>query len=365
MPISRIGGYLARYWREAFRSAMILIVLQAVVILILQAAAVRDSTINKPQNWIRRSGADVFVTLKGVRDYVSYSTVTPAEVQKIANLPNVEKVQGTILSFSSLGPDSITIQSYDPSSGFGGPWSLTSKSHPISDNGQVVVDRSLASELKLHLGSVISLGTGSFRVVGFSNGTSSIGKQLVFMTTADALKYLGQGGIFTHALIKTANPELVSSLVSGFGVSAWTTKQFVAQNHNYWYKQIGPVQNQTVISSALLGGLVLFVVLLFAAWMQRRTLAMQSALGVSPWRLICEEYARTLVLCGVGFLLAILGSYAWIGSINHLTPGLDAELTARIFYQAIPLVALMATLALIPSAVSMYRTDPATILREA
>lgn len=361
-------NYLKRYWREGIRWIMIVIVLHLVVISIIEASAIRDSTINKPQNYVRHSGTDVFVALKGVTDYVSNSAITSAQLEEIRQTPGVQKVQGTILSFASLQLQSknvsIVVQSFDPASGFGGPWQLGS-GHSVMQDGQAVVDESLAHNLKLHLGDTVSLGSGSFKTVGLSQGTSSIGKQLVFVTTHDAQRYLLQGNGYTHAQVTTQQPRALANRISRLDMSAYTRSQFVKQNHDYWYKQIGPAQNEQVVRTALFGAIIMLIILWVAAWMRRRSLAMLSALGVSPWRLIWEEWKRTSLLIAFFFLGAVFAAYVWIGGVNHQTAGLDAVISGRVVIQTAIIMAVVSILAQIPSSVSIFRTDPAVVLREA
>ena len=335
-------------WRDKGRTIGVVLTVALIVILIALPSAIKKSAINNPLNYIQRAGVDVFVLSAGLNDYASSSIVSQRDLDRVRRLPSVSQAQGTVLSFARVQTDahsqSVVVQSFDPSAGYGGPWQLTA-GRTVKANGEIVLDSALAKRLAVGVSDKVQLGSVRYRVVGLSAGTSSIGKQLVFITTADGTSDLTQKGVFTHILVKTSNPELAVHQISELNLSAFDRSEFYRLNKAYWSQQIAPTLDLVVLA-VVLPGFLLLMVLFYASIRQRiRELTIRLAQGVSLGYLWGQEILMIFTLALVGLALGLVTARGAVWLANTGSPGLDATVDSGVVWLTTVIVVLAGTLA--------------------
>ena len=142
----------------------------AVVLLVVTPSAIKEAAIQKPQNYLRATGTDVFVLDPSAFDYASSSILTEEDLRRVAALPGVDDAQGTVFTYTNAEKGdrhlSITLQSFDPAKPYGGPWKIV-EGRNVQANGEVVADQSLKTDLGVALGDDLKIGSNNYTVVGF------------------------------------------------------------------------------------------------------------------------------------------------------------------------------------------------------
>lgn len=353
--------------RNRLLNGALVIASAAVVLLVVTPSAIKEAAVHKPQNYLRATGTDVFVLDPSAYDYASTSILTEQDLSRIQRLDGVDDAQGTIFTYTNAEHDgqhlSVTLQSFEPGKPYGGPWKIV-EGRNVERDGEVVADESLKTDLNITIGDDIKIGQASYRVVGFSGETSAIGKQMVFVTTADAKSKLFKAPVITHVQVRTNDPAGVVDRVNGLGLRAFARNEFVAANDQYWDRQISPTLDM-VLSVATVAGFFLFLLLaLVSVLSRRRMLGVYRALGASMYKLAGIELIRNTCAALVGIVFGVLLSVPFTTSVNADSPGLDASVNLDLVSAAAVTVLVALVVALVPSFIYIGRVSPATPIRE-
>lgn len=339
----------------------------AVVLLVVTPSAIKESAVHKPQNYLRATGTDVFVLDPSAFDYASSSILTEQDLRRVAALPGVDDVQGTVFTYTNAERGdqhlSITLQSFDPGKPYGGPWKIE-EGRNVQGNGEVVADESLKTDLGIKLGDDLKIGSNSYTVVGFSGETSAIGKQMVFITTEDAKAKLLKAPVITHIQVQASDPASAVQQIRELGLHAYDRAEFVAANDTYWDRQISPTLDM-VLTVAEIAGFFLFLLLAMVSVLsRRRILGVYRAFGASLPKLAGVELIRNLSAAVLGVVLGALLSVPFTASVNAGSPGLDASVNTELVIASAVTVLAALLVALVPSLVYIGRVDPATPIKE-
>lgn len=358
---------LRQLYRNKLLNGALVLAALAVVLLVVTPSAIKEAAVHKPQNYLRATGTDVFVLDPSAFDYASSSILTEADLRHIQAVEGVEDAQGTVFTYTNAERGdqhlSVTLQSFEPGKPYGGPWKIV-EGRNVERNGEVVADESLKNDLGVHLGDALKIGQADYKIVGFSGETSAIGKQMVFITNADAKEKLLKAPVITHVQLKANDPSAVVARIRKLGLHAYGRDEFVAANDMYWDKQISPTLDM-VLTVAEVAGLFLFLLLALVSVMgRRRMIGVYRALGSSWGRLAGLELARSLMAAGIGLVLGVLLSIPFTTSVNAGSPGLDAGINTELVVSSVVTVILALILALIPSFIYLGRVSPAVPIKE-
>ncbi len=376
---------LRQLYRNRLLNGALVLAALAVVLLVVTPSAIKDASVHKPQNYLRANNVDVYVVDPSAFDFASNSILTESDKEKIKSVPGVDDVQSAIFTYTNaLRPDpgkdcvttdrahqepddpqhlSVTLQSFDPTKNYGGPWKLVA-GRTVQQDGEIVVDESLENDLGIHLGDQLCVGLAPYTIVGFSGETSAIGKQMTFVTTNDAKAKVFKAPVITHLQVKTSDPDGVTQRIRDLGYHAYSKSNFIKANDLYWDKQISPTLDM-VLTVAELSGLFLFMLLaLVSVLSRRRMIGVYRALGTSWGNLAGLELVRNLMAASIGLVLGVLLSIPFTASVNAGSPGLDAGVNADLVLASVTTVVGALILALIPSFIYLGRVSPATPIKE-
>ena len=146
----------------------------------------------------------VLVGQEGTRNFLSQTSVLPdTDVGEVAQVPGVAQVAPISQGYAMLtlhGKHVLTVLvGYEPG-GVGGPWVLAEGRAP--GDGELVLDRTLAKEHGLTLGSDLDVRGAPLRVVGLSSGTSGFMTPLAFTTLTTANEINSQPNTATFLLVR-------------------------------------------------------------------------------------------------------------------------------------------------------------------
>ncbi len=276
-------------------------------------------------NVIDNSGADFWVTSKGVK-YIEVGV--PFSEKKLYHARAVEGVQEAEKYIVRFGqwkrPDganeSCEVIGFDPDTTLGGPWRIAEGSvRDLKLQDTVMVDRFYAHKLGVtRLGQSLEIRGVRARVVGFTSGIRTFTTSpLVFTSYKNALRYTDLGPDQASYLLVKAQPGvdpegLRARLQSRLSdVDVLTTRDFSAKTTRYW--MFGTGAGITVIMAAVLGLLVGVVVVtqtIYAATIDHiREFGTLKAMGATNgyiYRVILQQAVVSAVIgYGVGIALAI------------------------------------------------------------
>ncbi len=149
--------------------------------------------------------APVLVGQQGARNFIGAASVLPDAVgARLARVPGVAAATPITEQFAMLRLHGRRVLSllvgYDPG-GAGGPWELAAGRAPAAPD-ELVLDRVLASEHRLEVGSALSFRGRTFRVVGLSRGTAGFMTPLAFATRASVNALNQRPGTATFFLVR-------------------------------------------------------------------------------------------------------------------------------------------------------------------
>lgn len=358
----------AHFYRGRATSFVAALAALVVVASVTSSYAIKTAAIERPLNYLRMTGTDVWVAIPGTYDYASNSIMSADDVKKIQQAPGVTDAQGTLYLFTSAEKgdkrSSVTIQTTEALKPYGGAWQL-SEGQQFSKDGEVVLDETLKGDLGINLGDSVKLGNNKFKVVGIASGVAAIGKQMVFMTTHDVqTKFIG-APVVTHVQAKSSDPAKSVVAIKQLGYAAYTSPEWVELNRDYWTRQVAAPLDSLATIAILLGALMVLVVMLLTGWMARRQLAISKVRGRTTSFLAGVVLTKTYLAEIVGFVLAVPVALLFIGTSNAGSPGLEAVLSLGDVATASVIVLVASLLAIIPSLVSIHKVDPTLILQEA
>lgn len=261
----------------------------------------------------------VLVGQAGTRDFLSQTSVLPqSTVARVAAVPGVARVDPISQGYAMLPLHDKRVLAvligYDER---GGPWALATGRPPR--DGELVLDRVLADEHGLHVGSTLSFRGAELRIVGLSKGTSGFMTPLAFTTRRTANALNEQPNTATFLLVSPAAdvspPDLVSRIDRAVpGVGAALRDELAANDRQAFVGAFsGPLSAMVAIAAAV-AVLVIALTVYSATRDRSREYATLKALGLARGALLrlVAVQAGALALVGtvVGFLLALVAARA-------------------------------------------------------
>lgn len=261
------------------------------------------------------------------------SVIPAAVVGLIQDTPGVQRVYplvNTPAVYSSNGlKTAITVVGYQ---GPGGPWRLAS-GRGVVERGDMVMDRALAKKYGLSTGGTVSFYGRDFRIVGISDGTSSLFGSYVFISLEEALEVLtgaeaGAKGIDAtpNMLLIELDPGLAPAqarqriVAAAPAVNVMAPDEMAAKDVAAMKDVMGPVMNLMVIIAYVMGILVIGLTL-YAAILERiREYGIAKALGSRNAQLYRFVVMQALVFSAGGLLLGLLAAQAVAALISWRLP---------------------------------------------
>jgi putative ABC transport system permease protein len=315
--------------------------------------------------------APVLVAQAGARNFLAQTSVLPETLrERLDGVPGVASATPIAQQFAMLTLHERRVLAiligYDPGNA-GGPWKLASGRRPRASN-ELVLDRVIASEHGLRLGSSLLYRAARLRVVGLSKGTSGFMSPLAFTTRATANALRRQPGTANFFLVEPASgvaPETLAARIERQipGVSALTREEVAANDRRLFTSVFRGILLPMVAIAFAVAILVIGLAVYSSTAERTREYATLKALGLGRgalYRLVGAQ-ATALALAGTA-IGALLGVVAARG-ISALAPkyliAIDAVMLAVVLVSALA----MAIVASLLPAWSLARLDPASAFR--
>ena len=355
---------------EPARLVVTIVAVAAAIALVLLLSGLRRGMGEQVTLYLDRQ-APVLVGQRGARNFLSQTSVLSERlVGRIERLPGVAEAFPVTQQYAMLSlhgrPVLALLIGYDPGTP-GGPWDVASGRVP-SRGGEIVLDRVLASEHGLAVGSTLEYRGARLRVVGLSRGTSGFMTPLAFATRATVNDLSRQRGTANFIFVRPRSGVSSNALAARIGramsgITAMTRREVAANDRRQF---VAPFSGPLFAMVAIAFGVAILVIGLavYSSTAERgREYATLKALGLDRRALFGLVGAQAAELALAGTALGIVLAFAVARGVSALAPKyLIAIGLGTVAVIAVSALAIAIVAALVPARF-VARLDPASALR--
>ena len=361
-------------WRqlasEPAKLAVSVLAIAAAVALVLLLTGLRRGMGEQVTLYLDRQ-PPVLVGQAGARNFMAQTSVVPEALgERLEGVPGVAAAAPISQQFAMLTLHGRRVLpllvGFDPGMA-GGPWSLAAGRSPRA-RGEIVLDRVLAEEHGLEVGSIVSYRGTPLRIVGLSRGTTAWMTPLAFATRATLNALNRQPRTASFFLVSPRNGVSPAGLAARIehavpGVSALTREEAAANDRSLFTGAFkGILLAMTTIAFAV--AILVIGLTVYTSTSERgREYATLKAIGLGRGPLLRLAGAQAGVLALAGTAVGTALAFAGVRAAAALAPKYLIVVTAES-------VALIAAAALVMALVAAFlparylaRLDPATAFR--
>lgn len=349
------------------RSCLAIATVSLTLLLVLALDGVVTGMERQFARYIERSGADVWVAQRGVRNLHMMASTLPASLT-----PRVRATPGVLDVTPILYATQTVVLRNDVSFQYviglpdgatsGGPWRVIQGRTRLRAR-EVLLDAAQAARANVKLGGVVRLAGRAFVVAGFTNGTVSPLNGVVFVRFEDLAGIRRARNTISFLLVRvragTSSAHVARALTRTFPVTALTTRDFAASERRVIRDMGADVINLMSGVGYAVGLVVLALTVHSATFARRAEYLTLRALGASVPFLAGVVLAEALLTVTFGFTLAVTVSGALAVGLPHVTEGVTLQLAARDVARVAASAWLLAGLAALSSVTFVARLDPA------
>jgi putative ABC transport system permease protein len=356
--------------KEPAKLAVTVLAVAAAVALVLLLSGLRRGIGQQVTLYIDHQ-PPVLVAQAGARDFMAQTSVLPEALgARIERVPGVAAATPISQQFAMLTLHERRVLAlligYDPGKP-GGPWRLASGRRPRAP-AEIVLDRVLASEHGLRVGSTLAYRGARLRVVGLSSGTAGFMSPLAFTTrkTANALNQLpGTANFFLVRPTVGVVPGALAARIdrSVPGVSALTRSE-VRTNDRALFTNAFKGVLLPMVAIAFAVAIIVIGLAVYGSTIERsREYSTLKALGLRRGALFRLVGTQAAALALAGTALGIVLGFGAARGISALAPKYLIAIGAGTVELVLASALAMALVAALLPARLLARLDPATAFR--
>ena len=339
------------------------------VMLILLLSGYLAGIYRQASTFLERAPGSIVVAQRGVRTFAgSSSLMSPDVLDAVRATPGVERAVPIVMFSAVLDlherKEIASLVGYDPAQG-GGPWKLARGNPPAADD-EVVVDRVLADQHDIAVGSQLRILDREFRVVGLSEGTSLWIGSYVF-ARADAIQtMLRAPGVWSAIFVTPAanvSDEAVIAAMSIPGVEAFPKADKIAADQKGFARIYDAPLGLMVGIAFVVGVLVVGLVIYTATLERRREYGALKAIGMRNRTLYRLVASQALIAAVAGGLLGVALALGLAGLLVAVRPQFPVAIEPAAVVTALAASLAMAVLAALAPARAVARLAPAEVFR--
>ncbi len=317
--------------------------------------------------YIRNTDADIWVMQSGVSNmHMASSFIWDWKADQVAEIPGVADVTPILYLNSMVNAGGRNWFAYivglQPESRHGGPWALAA-GQSMPGQGEAVIPAVLADLSSLGHEDEIFITDKSFKVVGLSEGTFSMGNPVIFVHFTDLENILSSVGTVSYLLV-TAQPGVDADILAMQieqkveKVNALPYDEFIASDFQMaMHMGVEIIAIMTFIGSALAVLIIAFTGY-FVVSKKRKELAIIKTLGFQKSAIYGGVILQISLITLLGLLTATVVAFTVLPLVSQLVPEVTLIVTLAPILK-ISLVAL--SIAILTSLVPAYmiaRVDP-------
>ena len=339
------------------------------VLLILLLGAYRAGIYRQTATYLEHAPGSIVIAERGVRDFLATSSILPLGAAGEAwATPGVARLvpvlsQAAILELHGR-KELAELVGYEPARG-GGPWSLAEGREPTAD-GEVVLDRVMASQHGLHIGDRVAVLDRNLTVVGLSNDTALWIGSLVFAPLATVQAMVRAPGAESFLFVTPAAGVPLDVLRARFSISGTDAvlKDDVIAADQRLLARVYDAALELMSTIAFLVGVLVVGLLVYTATLERRReYGAFKAIGARNLVLYRIVAIQALVAGAAGALIGTGLTYAAGWALVQWRPQFPVSIEPSAVATAILASVAMAMLAAIVPAAAMARRAPAEVFR--
>jgi putative ABC transport system permease protein len=311
------------------------------ILLVIALKGVLLGTVSVAGEYPRNAGADIFVTQSGIANMIAGSSTLPVtipeELREIEGVQDVYPIYGTLYSFDIKSKKiAAFLIGYNLEKDIGKPW-LISSGRTIEKSGEIVIDSALSKSSNVNLGDHVFLSGRDFEIVGFSEGTNSLGSQYIFISDDDARTLLNGEHYINYALV-TVNMEtesVTAAIESQFSeVNAYAKDDFAKNNEQCLYEIMQTPMDMMIYIGIFIAIIVSGMCIYTVTNMKLTDYLTLKALGVSGTKIGKAVIAQTMIINFLSFIFAGILAYGLKVLFDHMGLTVSLLLTYDIYLYA-------------------------------
>lgn len=323
--------------------------------------------------YIDNSGADVYVSQRGVRTMHMSSSVLPASVSdQVKAVPGVVQVVPILYAEDMIQAGGKRYIAYvfgvPPGAPMGGPWRIVEGASEPGP-GEAIIDHAIAAKAGVGVGDrVIVLGM-EMRIAGLTSGTSSVVSSATFIQMEDFAHVRGAGQVISFVLVKVKSDESAEAVSSRIaqnigGVTVQTRGEFAAQERKL-SQDMGADIISIMNTAGYLTGLGVVVLTVYMATIaRRREYGVLKAIGVRNGRLYQVVVVQALISVGLGLAAAVAITLLLSTAIPRFDELLVLSLTPGAVVRVAAISVVLAGVAAVLPARQLAGLEPVTAMRK-
>ena len=354
---------------EPAKLVVAVVAVAAAVALVLLLTGLRRGMGEQVTTYLDRQ-PPVVVAQAGTRGFLSQTSILDAPtVSRVAAVPGVADAAPITQGYAMLGLHGERVLTllvgYDLGRR-GGPWALAAGREPRA-RGELVLDRVLADEHGLAVGSTLRFRGARLAIVGLSKGTSGFMTPLAFTTRATANALNEQPPTANFVLVTPAPGVAAGTLVDRLrrlpGVAAAPRDELAARDRSLFVGAFsGPLLAMIVIAAAV-AVLVIALTVYTSTRDRAREYATLKAIGLRRRALLRLVAAQAGALAVIGTGLGLVLALAAARGVAELAPKYLIALAASDTLLMAIAAVVFALLAGLAPARYLANLDPASAYR--
>lgn len=342
------------------------------LVLILSLDAILAGSERQMTAYIDYSGADIFISQKGVRNMHMASSSLPRDlVDVVEEIEGVERVVPILYLTNVIDVGDQQFLTYvigvHPQAEFGSAWDLT-KGREISGAGEIIIDQTVARKAGLKLGNTVDVLGRSFDVVGLAKGTISIINSVAFISIEDFFQQRGTDQVISYLLVQAMENQSIEVLAARIEsevdeVTALPREIFSAEEGSIIQDMGADVITIMNLVGFLIGLAVTGLTTYIATLSRKSEYGMLKALGARNRHLYFTVMWQTLLSILLGLLIAVGLTFIMQITVRLFVPEMELLLTLSSFIK-ISLAALgIAVVSAVLPIQQIAGLDPAMVFR--
>lgn len=342
------------------------------LLLVLTLDAIWAGSESQVSAYIDRSGADVWVAQRGVRNmHMASSTLPAALTERVRSVPGVASVTPVLYLLSTVdtGRDSHLAYVIGLPGGptAGAPWQVAA-GRGVPGPGEAVVDRSMADSSGIGVGSEVKILNRLFRVAGLTTGTLTIVNSIAFISLQDFMDIRRSPDTVSYLLVRTTGAESPTAVAASIerdvgGVTALSRTEFSEQER----KVVAGMSTDIVAIMNLVGlliGLAVMALSVYTATLARRAeYGVLKAVGARNRDLYLVVVVQALIGLVLGVAVSVLLTLLLSLAVPLVKPGIAMELTLPSVVKVVSMALVIAAVAAMLPVRQMSRLDPSAVFR--
>lgn len=340
------------------------------VMLILLLSGYLAGIYRQSATYLEHAPGSVVVAQQGVRTFAGSSSFVSGDVlDAVRATPGVARAVPIVMQAAVIElhdrKEIASLVGYDASEG-GGPWKLAQGRAPEADD-EVVVDRVLAEQHGISIGSALRILDQQFTVVGLSDETSLWIGSFVFARAEAAQGMLRAPGVWSAIFVTPAagvsDAEVVRAITTIPGIEAVlkidridADRQGIARIYD---APLGLMVGIAFVVGVLVVGLVIYT----ATIERRREYGALKAIGMRNRTLYQLVTSQALLAAVAGGLLGVALAFGLAAMLVALRPQFPLVIEPGAIATALAASLAMAVLAAVAPARAITGLAPAEVFR--